>query len=191
MSKYEIQQRVEDVSCVSYEQSCQAIQLSDPSMLERVGGIPGFKRLSELFYDRVFADEQHPWFRSIFASSTKEEAIENQYTYLVQTFGGPKLYSEQRKKGKYVRLVGRHAAYPIGTDAAERWMHHMTLALHEHPVLCQDREDQEVLLLFFRYTAYYIVVASEFMRTDQVRLYIHDICYPKYSNCVTLTRYCS
>ena len=96
------------------------------------------------------------------------EAIDNQYRFLVQTFGGPELYKE--KKGKYTRLVGRHANYAIGNSAAQRWMEHMEAAIEEHSNLMGEEQEvaREYLRMYFRYTAYYIVVASEFMRDDQL-----------------------
>jgi hemoglobin len=174
MSKYDLQHQASELSGVSHEQSMEIHALG---ILDRIGGTPGFQLLSELFYDSVFEDKlipQYQWFVNIFATSTKEEAVANQYTFLVQTFGGPPLYSEApRHKGKYVRLVGRHAAYPIGTAAAERWIHHMSTAIDRHPALSASSEEckrlREALLNYFRYTAYYIVVASQFMRSDQVR----------------------
>ena len=54
-----------------------------------------------------------------------------QYRFFVQVFGGPDLYL-QKKGGKYTRLVGRHANYKISASAADRWIHHMILAINEH-----------------------------------------------------------
>lgn len=75
MSKRELQRRVLEVSGVSYEESLEALSL-EPSIFKRIGEV-GFRRLSELFYDIVY-DDQETWFLNIFASSTKQEAIENQ-----------------------------------------------------------------------------------------------------------------
>ena len=91
MSKQSLQRTAKLNSGVSYEESIEAIELRDPSIYERIGKEDGFKRLSELFYERVFNsgsnvnsdghrrnknDEQ--WFLNIFSSSTKDEAIDNQ-----------------------------------------------------------------------------------------------------------------
>lgn len=105
-------------------------------------------------------------FLGIFASSTKSEAVDNQFRFLVQSFGGEALYKE--KKGKYTRLVGRHANYKITSDAAERWLVHMNSAIDEHENLKQDEEAKEYLKKYFRYTAFYIVVASVYMKNDQL-----------------------
>ena len=77
------------------------------------------------------------------------------------------MYSQ--KKGKYTRLVGRHANYNIGPRAAERWVEHMEAAMKEHAVIKTDDQARKALSNYFRYTAHYIVAASHFMRSDQVR----------------------
>jgi len=161
MSKFELQRLALEQGGVSYEESLKFTQLV-PSVYERVGE-EGLRRLSELFYERVFADKETAWFLNIFSSSTKDEAIDNQYRFFVQTFGGPDLY--RQKKGKYTRLVGRHANYSIGNRAAERWVEHMIEALG-----CSDLDEECRIRLidYFTYTAHYIVVASEYMRSDQV-----------------------
>ena len=84
----------------------------------------------------------------------------------MQTFGGPELYKE--KKGKHARLVGRHANYKLHENAAERWMEHMEAAIEEHESLRIDKEARDCLKKYFRFTAFYIVVASEYMREDQL-----------------------
>ncbi|KAL7443852.1 hypothetical protein ACHAXM_009003 [Skeletonema potamos] len=165
MSKYELRDKTHSLSGVSYEQSLLASALTPP-LLTRIGGQDGFHKLSTLFYDRVFDDKENPWFLGIFASSTKSEAIDNQYRFLVETFGGEALYKE--KKGKYTRLVGRHANYHIMSNAAERWLVHMTGAIDDHEELKQDEEAKEYLKKYFRYTAFYIVVASVYMKDDQL-----------------------
>jgi truncated hemoglobin YjbI len=166
MSKYELQQAAEDYSGVSYEDSLLATSLR-PSIYHRLGD-DGMLELSESFYNKVFSDKEASWFLNIFSSSTREEAIDNQYRFFVQTFGGPDLY--RQKKGKYTRLVGRHAAYHIGHRAADRWVHHMKNAMKNHSILNLDDEASKALYMFFQYTAHYIVVSMEYMRPDQVSL---------------------
>lgn len=165
MSKKELQLSAKLNSGVSYEESIIASQL-EPSVYERIGREDGFMKLSQLFYDRVFDDSQNRWFLNIFSSSTKQEAVDNQYRFFVQTFGGPDLYRE--KKGKYTRLAGRHANYNIGTRAAVRWVEHMEKAIDDHESLKDDVEAKKHLKSYFAYTAHYIVAAMEYMRSDQL-----------------------
>ncbi len=166
MSKYELRDKTASLSGVTYEQSLLATTALTPPLLTRIGGPDGFLTLATSFYDKVFADKENPWFLGIFASSTKSEAVDNQYRFLVQSFGGEELYKE--KKGKYTRLVGRHANYQITSDAAERWLVHMNGAIDEHEELKHDEEAKEYLKKYFRYTAFYIVVASVYMKNDQL-----------------------
>ena len=198
MSKFELQERAFKASGVTYEESLKVTQFV-PSLYERLDKESGMESLSRLFYDRAFDDSENQWFLSIFASSTKEEAIDNQYRFFVQIFGGPDLY-RQKGKGKYVRLSGRHANYPIGHRAADRWVMHMENAMDEHPKLkavpiptrnksknsSKDNEakttaddegipseatiaeTKEAMRAYFKYTSHYIVVASEYMRDDQL-----------------------
>lgn len=164
MSKIELQESAFQHSGVTYEESLEATQLEDPCMYERIGGEPGCRTLSKLFYDKVFDDKEAAWFLNIFSSSTKDEAIDNQFRFLVQTFGGPDLY--RQKKGKYTRLAGRHANYSIGNNAANRWVMHMDHAIDEHPQI--DTECSKLLKKYFAYTAHYIVAAMTYMRSDQL-----------------------
>lgn len=165
MSKQALQLSAQTSSGVSYEESIEITKLK-PSLYERIGKEDGCRKLSELFYDSVFDDTEAIWFLNIFSSSTKQEAIDNQYRFFVQTFGGPPLYRE--KKGKYTRLAGRHANYNIGTNAANRWIEHMERAIDDHEALRQDSQAKKLLKNYFSYTAHYIVAASEYMRPDQL-----------------------
>ena len=164
MSKQALQKTASERSGVSHDESTQA-EFMQPSIYERIGEA-GLQELSTRFYDKVFADKDAAWFLNIFSSSTRAEAIENQYLFFVQTFGGPPLYQE--KKGKYTRLVGRHANYGIGERAAGRWIEHMISAMDEHSEISKDTETREKLEKYFRFTAHYIVAAMEYMRPDQV-----------------------
>eukprot|EP00934_Nitzschia_sp_Nitz4_P006099 Nitzschia sp. Nitz4//scaffold10_size219509//26303//28553//NITZ4_001400-RA/size219509-processed-gene-0.114-mRNA-1//-1//CDS//3329532836//6089//frame0 len=164
MSKYELQKQALEHAGVSAEESEMAAKL-EPSIYERLGD-EGIKTLTTMFYDRVFDDKEAMWFLNIFSSSGKDDAIDNQYRFLVQTFGGPDLYRE--KKGKYTRLVGRHSHYNIGHKAADHWVDHMEAAMSQHPILKDDDEVRVLLAKFFRYTAHYIVVSLGYMRDDQL-----------------------
>lgn len=90
MSKQELQQAALENGGVSYQESLEAEKL-EPTLYERIGH-DGFVQLTTSFYDKVFDDKETAWFVNIFSSSTKQEAIENQYRFLIQTFGGPDLY---------------------------------------------------------------------------------------------------
>lgn len=54
--------------------------------------------------DRVYDDEEE-WFRSIFANSKKEDAIQNQYEFFIQRMGGPPLFSQRRGDWFFTSIV--------------------------------------------------------------------------------------
>ncbi|KAL2346890.1 hypothetical protein Fmac_000890 [Flemingia macrophylla] len=114
-------------------------------------GTEAFLNLSKNFYNRVYEDDEE-WFRSIFANSEKQKAIENQYEFLVQRMGGPTLYSQRRG---HPALIARHRPFPMTHQAAQRWLHHMEQALHTTPDF--DHHSKTTLINFFRHTAYFLV----------------------------------
>ncbi|OIW14358.1 hypothetical protein TanjilG_15712 [Lupinus angustifolius] len=118
-------------------------------------GLQTFINLSTNFYNRVYDDEEE-WFRSIFASSEKENAIQNQYEFFVQRMGGPPLFSQRRG---HPALIGRHRPFPVTHRAAERWLHHMQQALDSTPDI--DDDSKIKMMNFFRHTAYFLVAGDE------------------------------
>lgn len=103
-------------------------------------------------------------YRNIFATSTKEQAIQNQYEFFIQRFGGPDLYSQ--RKG-HPALIARHAPFSHGMSdkAAERWIAHMTAAINATPEV--DEDSKRRLLNFLRHTAYFITSGMELMKKRQ------------------------
>lgn len=111
--------------------------------------------LSEAFYARVFADQDDPQFAANFRGRHHDAAVlgvlwwrrrleeisplihvqvRNQYEFFIQRMGGPALYTEHRARDRYgghPALRGRHAPFTINTRMAERWLHHMKLALDD------------------------------------------------------------
>ncbi|KAI6680069.1 hypothetical protein NL676_033950 [Syzygium grande] len=124
-------------------------------------GLPTFINLSTNFYTRVYDDEEE-WFRSIFANSKKEEAIQNQYEFFVQRMGGPALYSQ--RKG-HPALIGRHRPFPVTRQAAERWLHHMQQALDSVTEI--DDDSKTKMMNFFRHTAFFLVAGNELKNQNQ------------------------
>ena len=91
----------------------------------QVGGTETFERIVRRFYDGVRAD---PVLAPMYPESDWEGAIWRLRTFLEQYWGGPTTYSEERG---HPRLRMRHAAFPIDSDARDRWLHHMNAALDE------------------------------------------------------------
>ncbi|KAL4323288.1 hypothetical protein GQ457_11G016800 [Hibiscus cannabinus] len=137
-----------------------AFAIDETNLFQKLG-LQAFVNLSTNFYTRVYDDEEE-WFRSIFANSKKEEAIQNQYEFFVQRMGGPPLYSQ--RKG-HPALIGRHRPFPVTHQAAERWLHHMEKALENTPDI--DADSKVKMMNFFRHTAFFLVAGDELKNQKQ------------------------
>ncbi|CAM6121110.1 unnamed protein product [Calypogeia fissa] len=133
-----------------------AFAIDEVNLYQRLGQ-DAFVQLSTNFYNRVY-DDENEWFKSIFANSSKEEAIQNQYEFFIQRMGGPPLYS--RRKG-HPALIGRHAPYAVTEQAAQRWLQHMRAALDSVEAI--DADSKTRMWNFFRHTAFFLVAGKEMM----------------------------
>jgi hemoglobin len=94
------------------------------TIYEYIGGEETFRRLVDAFYRRVEADER---LRPMFPADL-EPGKRHQMLFLMQYFGGPTIYNEQRG---HPRLRMRHAPFPIGQPERDAWLNHMLAALDE------------------------------------------------------------
>jgi hemoglobin len=97
----------------------------DPAVTvyEAVGGEPFFAELVDRFYAGVAADER---LRPMYPDDDLDGAADRLRGFLVQYWGGPATYSEQRG---HPRLRMRHAPFVIDAAAREAWIAHMDAAL--------------------------------------------------------------
>jgi hemoglobin len=93
------------------------------SFFEAVGGEETFRRLVERFYAGVADD---PILRPLYPEPDLAPAAERLQMFLVQYWGGPTTYSEQRG---HPRLRMRHAPFEVGTAERDAWLGHMHDAL--------------------------------------------------------------
>ncbi|KAK4420002.1 Two-on-two hemoglobin-3 [Sesamum alatum] len=137
-----------------------AFAIDETNLYEKLG-LQTFINLSTNFYNRVYDDEEE-WFRSIFANSKKEDAIQNQYEFFVQRMGGPPLYNQRRG---HPALIARHRPFPVTHQAAERWLHHMQEALDSTTDI--DPDSKTKMMNFFRHTAFFLVAGDELKNQKQ------------------------
>ena len=90
-----------------------------------VGGEDAFRRLVHRFYVGVAND---PPLKALYPEDDLGPAEDRLRMFLVQYWGGPTTYSEQRG---HPRLRMRHAPYRIDADMRDRWLQHMRDALDE------------------------------------------------------------
>ncbi|KAI8559241.1 hypothetical protein RHMOL_Rhmol04G0157100 [Rhododendron molle] len=153
-----LQQKVSEWSGV--EQS-DAFAIDSTNLFDKLGGLQTFVNLSTNFYNRVYDDDEE-WFRSIFANSKKEEAIQNQYEFFVQRMGGPPLYSQRRVRNSYLILA---SSLIFAKRAAERWLHHMQQALDSMSDI--DADSKIKMMNFFRHTAFFLVAGDELKKQNK------------------------
>ena len=136
------------IAALSGVSQSEAFAIDEVNLFDRLGH-GTFVLLSTAFYDRVYADDDTPWFRDMFSGSAKADAIRNQYEFFIQRMGGPQLYAQ--RKGPPA-LLERHRPFAMTMPATQRWLEHMVAALEE--VSAIDDDSRRRMLAFFRYTAY-------------------------------------
>jgi hemoglobin len=85
---------------------------------DEIGGYEVIHRIVEVFYEGVAAD---PVLRPLYPEADLGPAEERFRMFLVQYWGGPTTYSEQRG---HPRLRMRHAPFAVTPRAKEHWLKH-------------------------------------------------------------------
>ena len=93
------------------------------SLYQRAGGTPFFEALVQRFYDGVADD---PDLRPLYPEADLAPAQHRLTLFLIQYWGGPRTYDEERG---HPRLRMRHAPFAIGPLERERWLVHMRAAI--------------------------------------------------------------
>lgn len=88
-------------------------------------GEDAFDRLIAAFYRRVAAD---PVLRPLYPETDLTGAERRLCMFLIQYFGGPTTYSEERG---HPRLRMRHAPFTIGEAERDAWLRNMLAAMDE------------------------------------------------------------
>ena len=93
------------------------------SVYELAGGEPTFRTLVRRFYGLVAED---PLLRPVYPEEDLSGATERLTLFLIQYWGGPATYSEQRG---HPRLRMRHLPFAIGQAERDAWLANMTAAV--------------------------------------------------------------
>jgi hemoglobin len=92
---------------------------------EAVGGEETFRRLVRRFYEGVAED---PALRALYPEEDLGPAEERLRLFLMQYWGGPRTYSDNRG---HPRLRMRHAPFAVDRAAHDAWLRHMRDAVDE------------------------------------------------------------
>ncbi|MEW6579108.1 MAG: globin [Chloroflexota bacterium] len=113
-------------------------------------GEEGIARLVEAFYRRVSTD---PVLRPMYPEDDLAPAARRLRMFLVQFFGGPDAYSQERGQP---RLRLRHSPFTIDQTARNVWVRHMLAALDEAGIPDPART---VIQEYFERTATHLINA--------------------------------
>ncbi|KAK6912692.1 Truncated hemoglobin [Dillenia turbinata] len=146
-----------------------AFAIDNTNLFQKLG-LQTFINLSTNFYNRVYDDEEE-WFRSIFANSKKEDAIQNQYEFFCAENGRSCfVFSTKRYKTSafffflifsgHPALIGCHRPFPVTHQAAERWLYHMQEALNNAMDIDSDSKTK-------MHTAFFLVAGDELKQQNR------------------------
>jgi hemoglobin len=93
------------------------------TLFEAIGGEPTFRRLVDEFYEGVATD---PVLRPLYPEQDLGPAADRMTLFLMQYWGGPSTYSEQRG---HPRLRMRHAPFRVGPAERDAWLRQMRRAV--------------------------------------------------------------
>lgn len=116
-------------------------------LFERVDGEAFFRRLVDRFYAGVVLD---PVLAPLYPPNDIEGAKARLTGFLVQYWGGPTTYSDERG---HPRLRMRHAPFVIGDAEREAWFGHMARSVVVAAEAGELAEDDEVRMLSYFHTA--------------------------------------
>jgi truncated hemoglobin YjbI len=158
-------QKIKNRACLMSGISLERANAIDDLSLGITLGEYHINLLVERFYDKVLADKDE-WFTCLFTSE-KEKMIENEYEFLLQRFGGPCYYSDNKS---YPALCKRHSNFEMSPRMAEKWLGHMENVLEE---MIEDIPDETryIMMDYFKHTCYLLIASQEaqiLMVTNQV-----------------------
>ena len=131
------------------------IPLEQP-LFDRVDGEAFFTRLVDRFYDQVVVD---PLLGPLYPPDDLDGARERLRLFLMQFWGGPQTYSEQRG---HPRLRMRHAPYVIGEAEREAWFRMMAIAVGEMVEAGELSTDDEALMMgYFAHSAKFMMNSED------------------------------
>jgi hemoglobin len=93
------------------------------NVFEAAGGEAAFRLLVERFYAGVADD---PLLRPLYPGEDLADAAEHLTLFLIQYWGGPSTYNEERG---HPRLRMRHQPFAIGQAERDAWLGHMSAAV--------------------------------------------------------------
>jgi hemoglobin len=111
--------------------------MKDPRTIYAELGDEGFEQITRVFYAGVAED---PVLRRWYGEEDLEPARRRLKLFLIQFFGGPTTYSQERG---HPRLRIRHVPFAIGQAERDAWVRHMKAGLDSLELAADTREAME------------------------------------------------
>ena len=132
-------------------------------LFDRTAGVEFFESLVDRFYEGVMAD---PVLAPLYEVDDIDGARHRLTMFLVQYFGGPTTYNDERG---HPRLRMRHAPYAIGELERDRWLVHMRDAVAQARALDGvSPQDADSML------AYFDMAADHMVNTRGLRFHVEE-----------------
>jgi hemoglobin len=122
------------------------------SFYTAIGGEPTFRKLVDTFYAGVAND---PLLRPLYPEEDLGPAADRLRLFLIQYWGGPTDYSDQRG---HPRLRLRHAPFVIGPRERDAWLLHMRAAVDS---LDLPADQHQALWDYLERAAFFMVNSME------------------------------
>jgi hemoglobin len=122
------------------------------SFYTAIGGEPTFRKLVDTFYAGVAND---PLLRPLYPEEDLGPAADRLRLFLIQYWGGPTDYSDQRG---HPRLRLRHAPFVIGPRERDAWLLHMRAAVDS---LDLPADQHQALWEYLERAAFFMVNSME------------------------------
>lgn len=108
--------------------------MPDSELFDQMGGEQTFTQIAAVFYQQVAND---PLLKQMYPEQDLAPAQERLRLFLIQYWGGPESYQQQRG---HPRLRMRHAPFKINPEARAHWLQHMQVALASTKLSQMHRE---------------------------------------------------
>lgn len=118
------------------------------TIFEAVGGEQFFIDLVDRFYRGVEGD---PLLKPMYPADDMDGARRRLHLFLIQYFGGPTTYSDERG---HPRLRARHMPFAIGQKERDAWMLHMSASLESSEA---PAEAKEQIRAYFDHVATFMI----------------------------------
>ena len=122
--------------------------MENRSVYQLVGGSATFEKLVEAFYRRV---DEEPVLKTLYEEGSNDSAIHYLTLFLIQFFGGPSDYNEQRG---HPRLKQRHQKFTIGIPERDAWVTLMIASVDEVGI---EEPMRSLMNQYFKNTATFLI----------------------------------